>query len=227
MSPTMLRKEMQTDLYENIVPYLNKNYDNKIRRAIIKSLHLPMIFNPIHYLSKKTNNDWYIFYYAITKKLAEDAACIAISLVQSEEGTYVYEYVLSGNPNDPIYIFPPHFFSRYHSRYMDNKPIGKLELITHYIKNSYIGFVTCGAALNNRCALSTSNGYGVGDVISRKERIFMFKTFISKDMLRKNQNFARMYDIMKEENLLNYVISMKDPEAYLHEFCNLYRDSKL
>lgn len=110
MSPTILRKEMQTDIHENIIPYLNRNYDNKIRRAIIKSSHLPMIFNPIHYFSKKTNNDWYIFYYANSKKHADDAACLAISLVQSNEGTYVYEQVVSGNPNDPIYIFPPHFF---------------------------------------------------------------------------------------------------------------------
>jgi len=32
MSPAMLRKEMQTDIFENIVPYLKRNYDNKIRR---------------------------------------------------------------------------------------------------------------------------------------------------------------------------------------------------
>lgn len=69
MSPTILRKEMQTDIHENIIPYLNRNYDNKIRRAIIKSSHLPMIFNPIRYFSKKTNNDWYIFYYANSKNM--------------------------------------------------------------------------------------------------------------------------------------------------------------
>lgn len=60
MSPVMLRKEIQTDIIENILPYLKRNYDNKIRRAIVKSTHLPMIFNPIHYFSKKTHNDWYI-----------------------------------------------------------------------------------------------------------------------------------------------------------------------
>ena len=51
MSPVMLRKEIQTDIIENILPYLKRNYDNKIRRAIVKSTHLPMIFNPIHYFS--------------------------------------------------------------------------------------------------------------------------------------------------------------------------------
>ena len=61
MSPGMLRKEVQTNIFEDIVPYLKRNYDSKIRRAIIKSLHLPMIFNPIHYFSKTTNNDWFIF----------------------------------------------------------------------------------------------------------------------------------------------------------------------
>jgi hypothetical protein len=51
MNPFALRREMQNDIFENIVPYLRRNYDSKIRRAIIKSLHLPMIFNPIHYFS--------------------------------------------------------------------------------------------------------------------------------------------------------------------------------
>lgn len=92
MSPVMLRKEIQTDIIENILPYLKRNYDNKIRRAIVKSTHLPMIFNPIHYFSKKTHNDWYIFYYATSKKCADDAACLAISLVQSEEGTYTSKW---------------------------------------------------------------------------------------------------------------------------------------
>lgn len=32
MSPAMLRKEVQTNIFEDIVPYLKRNYDNKIRR---------------------------------------------------------------------------------------------------------------------------------------------------------------------------------------------------
>lgn len=136
MSPVMLRKEIQTDIIENILPYLKRNYDNKIRRAIVKSTHLPMIFNPIHYFSKKTHNDWYIFYYATSKKCADDAACLAISLVQSEEGTYVYEQVVSGNPNDPICIFPPHFFSRYHSRFLKDELISKMDLIHIILKTT-------------------------------------------------------------------------------------------
>lgn len=227
MNPTTLRKEMQTDVFENIVPYLKRNYDNKIRRAIIKSSHLPMIFNPIHYFSKKTNNDWYIFYYAITKKLAEDAACIAISLVQSDEGTYVYEYIVSSGSNYAIYIFPPHFFSRYHSRFIKNEPISKLELITQYIKDSYIGFITLGATGNDKCALSFQDGYGIGDIICRKKHIYMFKTFISKDLLKADQSFARMYADMEEQNLVNYIVSLKDPEEYLLKSFSSYLDSKL
>ncbi len=72
MSPVMLRKEIQTDIIENILPYLKRNYDNKIRRAIVKSTHLPMIFNPIHYFSKKTHNDWYIL---LLKKLRAKMCC--------------------------------------------------------------------------------------------------------------------------------------------------------
>lgn len=225
MNPFALRREMQNDIFENIVPYLRRNYDSKIRRAIIKSLHLPMIFNPIHYLSKTTNNDWFIFYYAITKKLAEDAACIAISQVQTEEGTYVYEYIIAGDHN--IYIFPPHFFSRYHSRFLKGAAIGKQELINQYIKNNYLGFILALGSGRDKCALSSQDGYAIGDVISWQERIFMFKTFISKDLLRKDQTFAKLYDQLQEQNLLNYIVSLKNPDDFLLKEYNLYLNAKL
>ena len=126
---------MQKDIFDNIVPYLRRNYDSKIHRAIIKSHCLPMIFNPIHYFSKTTNNDWFIYYYAINKKFSKDAACIAASEVQTEEGTYVYEYIIAGEHN--IYIFPPHFFSRYHSRFVKDTEISKQELINQFIRRYY------------------------------------------------------------------------------------------
>lgn len=225
MSPFTLRREMQNDIFENIVPYLRRNYDSKIRRAIIKCLHLPMIFNPIHYSSKTTNNDWFIFYYAITKKLAEDAACIAVSQVQTEEGTYVYEYVVASDHN--IYIFPPHFFSRYHSRFLKDATIGKQELVNQFIKNSYIGIMLVLGTGQERCALSFQDGYAIGDIISRKERIFMFKTFISKNLLRKDQTFAKVYDQFQEQNLLNYIVSLKNPDEFLLNKYNSFLSSKL
>ena len=69
MNPFTLRREMQKDIFDNIVPYLRRNYDSKIHRAIIKSHCLPMIFNPIHYFSKTTNNDWFIYYLKSATKL--------------------------------------------------------------------------------------------------------------------------------------------------------------
>ena len=184
-----------------------------------------MIFNPIHYSSKTTNNDWFIFYYAITKKLAEDAACIAVSQVQTEEGTYVYEYVVAGDHN--IYIFPPHFFSRYHSRFLKDATIGKQELVNQFIKNSYIGIMLVLGTGQERCALSFQDGYAIGDIISRKERIFMFKTFISKNLLRKDQTFAKVYDQFQEQNLLNYIVSLKNPDEFLLNKYNCFLSSKL
>lgn len=225
MSPFTLRREMQKDIFENIVPYLRKKYDPKIRRAIIKSIHLPMIFNPIHYFSKQTNNDWFIFYYAINKKLAEDAACIAVSEVQTEEGTYVYEYIVAGEHN--IYVFPPHFFSRYHSRFLKDAAIGKQELINQYIKDSYLGIVLILGTGQEKCALSFQDGYAIGDIISRQERIFMFKTFISKDLLRKDQKFAKVYDQLQEQDLLNYIVNLENPNEFLINEYGFYLNSKL
>lgn len=213
MTPYALRMEMQNDIFENIVPYLNRNYDSKIRRAIIKSTRFPMIFNPIHYFSRKTNNDWFIFYYAIDKRLAEDAACVAVSQVQTNEGTYVYEYVVAGEHN--IYILPPHFFSRYRSRFLKDDAISKQELINQFIKNSYIGILHITSTGQERCAVSFQDGYAIGDIISRKERIYIFKTFISKDLLREDQQFAKLYDQLQEQNLLNYIVTLKNPDDFL------------
>nr|WP_303774854.1 hypothetical protein [Bacteroides intestinalis] len=225
MNPFTLRREMQKDIFDNIVPYLRRNYDSKIRRAIIKSLHLPMIFNPIHYFSKTTNNDWFIFYYAISKKLAEDAACIAVSQVQTEEGTYVYEYIVAREHN--IYVFPPHFFSRYHSRFLKEAAIDKQELINQCIRNSYLGIMLILGTGQDKCAMSFQDGYAIGDIISRKERVFMFKTFISKDLLRKDQAFAKVYDQLQEQNLLDYIVSLENPDEFFKKEYGFYLDTKL
>lgn len=225
MTPYALRMEMQNDIFENIVPYLNRNYDSKIRRAIIKSTRFPMIFNPIHYFSRKTNNDWFIFYYAVDKKLAEDAACIAVTQVQTDEGTYVYEYVVAGDHN--IHIFPPHFFSRYRSRFLKDDSLGKQELINQFIKNSYIGIMHITPTGQEKCALSFQDGYAIGDIISRKEHIYMLKTFISKDMLKEDQQFAKLYDQLQEQNLLNYIVRLDNPGKFLSNRCGNFIDEKL
>lgn len=225
MTPYALRMEMQNDIFENIVPYLNRNYDSKIRRAIIKSTRFPMIFNPIHYFSRKTNNDWFIFYYAVDKKLAEDAACIAVTQVQTDEGTYVYEYVVAGDHN--IHIFPPHFFSRYRSRFLKDDSLGKQELINQFIKNSYIGIMHITPTGQEKCALSFQDGYAIGDIISRKEHIYILKTFISKDLLREDQRFARLYDQLQEQNLLNYIISLNHPEEFFSNKLGHFMNEKI
>ena len=225
MNPFTLRREMQKDIFDNIVPYLRRNYDSKIHRAIIKSHCLPMIFNPIHYFSKTTNNDWFIYYYAIKKKFSTDAACIAASEVQTEEGTYVYEYIIAGEHN--IYIFPPHFFSRYHSRFVKDTEISKQELINQYIKNSYLGIMRVSGLGQNTCAISFQDGYAIGDIISREEHIYIFKTFISKDLLRKDQMFAKAYDIIQEQKLLNYIVNLENPHEFLINQYGHFLDSKL
>ncbi len=78
-----------------------------------------------------------------------------------------------------------------------------------------------------RCALSFQDGYAIGDIISRKERIFMFKTFISKNLLRKDQTFAKVYDQFQEQNLLNYIVSLKNPDEFLLNKYNSFLSSKL
>ncbi len=216
MTPYQLKKEMSADIRNNVIPYLNRNYDNKIRRAILKSSHLPMIFDPIHYYSKETKNDWYIFYYAMTKKKAEDASCMVVSLVESEKGIYAYQFVVSSLNDYPIYIFPPHFFSRYRTRFVQNEMDSK-ELIFQFIKQNYNAFLYIPQGqINPKCAMSCQDGYGIGDVISREFKIFMFKTFVSKEMLKEDQEFALLFDKLKESNRLDYILGRKDAAKYLN-----------
>ena len=66
-----------------------------------------------------------------------------------------------------------------------------------------------------------------GDIISRQERIYIFKTFVSIDLLRKDQVFAKLYSDMKEKKLLNYIVCLNDPESYLLKPCGSLLTSKL
>ena len=95
------------------------------------------------------------------------------------------------------------------------------------IKNSYIGIIFISETGREKCALSFQDGYAIGDIISRKERIFMFKTFISKDLLRKDQKFAKAYDQLQEQNLMNYIMSLENPNEFLLNEYSSYLNSKL
>lgn len=55
----------------------------------------------------------------------------------------------------------------------------------------------------------------------------MFKTFISKDLLRKDQTFAKLYDQLQEQNLLNYIVNLKNSDEFLIDEYSAYLDSKL
>ena len=154
-------------------------------------------------------------------------------------GCRVYRYIPGANRRRNLCLriycctraqhlyFSSSFFSRYHSRFLKGAAIGKQELINQYIKNSYIGIIFISETGREKCALSFQDGYAIGDIISRKERIFMFKTFISKDLLRKDQKFAKAYDQLQEQNLMNYIMSLENPNEFLLNEYSSYLNSKL
>lgn len=49
-------------------------------------------------------------------------------------------------------IFSTSFFLSTSFKIYENEPIKKLELITQYIKNNYIGFVSIDATGDDKCA---------------------------------------------------------------------------
>ena len=58
-------------------------------------------------------------------------------------------------------------------------------------------------------------------------RTYILKTFVSIDLLRKDQVFAKLYSDMKEKKLLNYIVCLNDPESYLLKLCGSLLTSKL
>lgn len=105
--------------------------------------------------------------------------------------------------------------------------MSKQELINQFIKSSYIGIVLTLGTGRDKCAISFQDGYAIRDIISRQERIYIFKTFISKDLLRKDQQFAKLYDQLQEQNLLNYIVSLKNPEDFLLSEYSPFLNAKL
>lgn len=74
--------------------------------------------------------------------------------------------------------------------------------------------------------MSTTSGYAFGEVLDFDEYLFIFKTYITKDLIRDNQTFVKTFNQLEEQNMLKELVNMKDPDKYLLESCDFYLNAK-
>jgi hypothetical protein len=200
LTHTMTYKQMQEeffyDMHNLLLPHLNKVYDKRARRAILKTTKFPVIFNPVYFTSKRQNR-WIIMYYAIDKKLAHDACCVILLTVNTPEGIYVYRKDMG--PDDMlITVYPPHFFSRYRSRQLKDNSLTTEEVIVKFFKNNFDGMI----ARREKIAESAiREGYALGEVLSWECNLTMMKTFITSNMLKEDQSLGQIWKSMDQDEI--------------------------
>lgn len=169
-------KEIINDL-PNVFRYTNFK-DRAFRRSVLKSNKFPL-FMDVEYLSP-LKNKWLILYLANSKVNIGDL-CILTYVVTFSTNHGHYAILISFIDSKPIFIFfAPHFFSRYASRMKVNKT--GMELMKHYFRrNSGYVYSECKKGI---CGTTTEGlAFGFQTVGGN----FLFKTFVSKQMLKGEQ----------------------------------------
>lgn len=178
--PTMQEEELVIALRRDLPEVLNfsDKKDTKFRRLVIKSNRFP-VYASCEYTSK-SKNKWILFLEARNKKEYGDNSRLAwVCLAQTAIGYYVYmpHFV---NKQILVNIYPPHFFSRFKLR-MDLEETG-VELVKRFFTYNY-SYVY--EDIQGRVAGSTKDGVVLGQRTVNNN--FLFKTFITYDMLKGEQ----------------------------------------
>lgn len=112
-------------------------------------------------------------------------------MVQSEAGLHVYIFVRMDTGEEAVFVFPPHFFVRYHERYWEKKSTlyGK-QLIKTYLKDNLIMRYGLQPGTEERVTGASiygasAHGIALGQVLN--DYAYIFKTFISYEMTKGEQ----------------------------------------
>ena len=180
MTDEELLAEVSKD-YSSCVNRVKKDF-NIYRRAIIKSSKFPIYFKPIEYTSPR-NNRFLLFIEAKSKKDSTGPFMTFVTYFLKPEGIYAIMIYPNSNNSKSITIYPPHFFERYKERYLE-KDIDTLEAIKEFFKYNSANIIqfTEGTYYRGSC----NHGFVFGEKLG--ENINILKTFITKDMLKGDQN---------------------------------------
>lgn len=183
---TMSEKEIENEFYEdleNVKRYL-EHKKHRFRRKVIKSNKFPVL-DIIKYKTPKRNN-WIIIFEAKNKNEIVDKAQVSIIVTyNSNKGLYAIAVTMI-NGLLRLCTYPPHFFQRFRNRTIADK--SGIDLIIDYFltnPNYAVDFGKTDQDNNVDIFSSTESGVSLGCLTPRNN--FIFKTFISKSMLKGDQ----------------------------------------
>lgn len=176
MSDTEIHIEAKADRYElhNYMERIIQRY----RHTIITSHRFPIYFPPITYTSDRKNK-YLIFFEARCKK---DWSNLLYTIVCLYDNNGIYAMTFSES-FDKLYLYPPHFFSRYRTRFLKDENIPTLDVIKRFFKINPTTQMEDGD--NNEIYGTCNEGAVFG---KREDNRIIYKTFVSFDMLFESQD---------------------------------------
>lgn len=112
-------------------------------------------------------------------------------MIESQAGPHVYIFVRMDTGEEAVFVFPPHFFIRYHERYWEKKSTlyGK-QLIKTYLKNNLVMRYGLQPGVEERVTGAriygvSAHGVALGEVLN--DEAYIFKTFITYEMTKGEQ----------------------------------------
>lgn len=205
MSLDEIIKEFEIDYNYIYEQHKRLNDDNRYRRYILKNLKTETthVFKPIHYKTPR-GNDYMLIpitegYNQYKKYGLELHAYLYYRLDGSDyyvvsQTSYFSNLITDQEIGYGYTFYTPHYFDRYQERYLKNKKMPRLELITSYFSNSYEkGVIRCSEdeellkKYPNNYYCYNPYGLSLGRFLTEDKKIILATTFLSFDMLRGNQ----------------------------------------
>lgn len=174
MTKSEILKEIVKDLNE-VNTHFGKHYETCFKRQILQSTTFPFVPSPLHFTSSRKNK--YLIY--VEAKKRGDWKPRAYYCV-CNVGNMAY---MCDNKLSSLYVFAPHFFSRYRQRFIKDSEITTQQVIERYFRrNLIISYKLRGS--DNTFIGTCNDGIVFG---TYKDDFAVIKTFISRDMQFDNQ----------------------------------------
>lgn len=185
MSNLEIKKELIGDFFESILSKKN-GLDKKYKDLLAKHKGEDEIAG-LHYYSSKRRNTWLVIAYLSNLGLTYGYICVRpssygeICYALSSSEIFERNYLPT---NITIHEYSPHFFDRYKERM--NIDFNRKSYEYYFMHNNYGEIYEDEQKGGNYSFVKTAHGYSLG-YSSLNEKYFKYNTFITPNMLRKNQ----------------------------------------
>ena len=212
--PTMTVKEIHEEVFQDLKSLNSKmQYSyNEFKDLVLASSYYPFIRS--YELVTKKNNLLFVEFTARKRSDWRKPILSIYGIYNRQDGKYAFSPTIDKNI---LSIYPPHFFSRYRERIVNDDTLSNDQIIRHYFKHDW-GFM--GVKVDDKFkdvfhdfendsdeavsfVAATSLGYCFGE---KQGKINVIKTIISEDMLFDNQKqvFANLRNAFNEANKSRY-----------------------